>query len=221
MQLLLIQFLAARVHACCEEKLNLNLTTGACPTQEAALQLRTHRIPLNGLQEALEKLALKDGIAIDSRLYAFALGLTFADGREPLTPPAGGESKADSGGGAAAAAAAKGVGKGLPPRRRGKDAAGTSEPPAAASTDAHSARAKHASSQDSGVAASGGEDGEDDASGALEAERLKDIYTVQEVTSTLQEWAGNWDWTQAAALALASCAALAVGSLIGASARKQ
>lgn len=186
------------------------------------LQLRTHRVPLSALQESLERFAIQEGFAIDSRLYAFALGLSFAHGGEPLLQPSGRATKRDGD-----AASAKGVGKGLPPRRRAKDGAAPVATGAPAATPANAPAdvgpaAPAANRQETapghrgaGATTSGEEDSD------AEAERVsKDIYSFKEITSTLREWAGNWDWTQGSALILASGAALAVGSLLGASMRK-
>ena len=108
--------------------------------QEEVLKLRTHRLPMAHLQRSLEQLAQKENYAIDSRLYAFALGLEFSDGQPLMQPPEDTDPVRQScdnpeeeragvsrmpeqsrGGGALT----KGLGRGLPKRRREKGARAT------------------------------------------------------------------------------------------------
>jgi hypothetical protein len=167
--------------------------------QELASGLQVHRLPLAGLETALEDLATSGNYAIDSRLYAFALGLAFSQepGPGPLMQPSDGKLQAF--------ARTRGLGKGLPERRRGQSSGSkrtSADEPQDLGGEVNSAVAAYAQEQH--------EAGQVESS---EGPALTDPGGT--AVSAFAQFAHSLDWRHAALMATVGGAALAAGVWLG------
>ena len=201
--------------------------------------LHVHRLPLTGLERALEGLATKKYYAIDSRLYAFALGLAFPTGQDPLVQPlpasdpmrkslddgTDGEtrpslsltskkSRSDSSADGSTSKT-KGLGKGLPARKRDEgdkfNTAGPSLAPVAASVP----EACEVDTQPAGAQANASEPAKPEPLGDENSASQNLPPAVQSYWDAMSACLRGLDWRHAVLAGGMGCVAFCAGAALG------